>query len=177
MCIPSELSSCLKALKHIDVVSPNHNELCGFFDKRGDLESGNVNKEEIEQSCRIWLDDGVGSDGNGLVIVRAGVAGCLVASRERHTWMPAYHTDSNRVKDPTGGGNAFLGGLAVALVRKQRSSQLGYGEEAAAWGSVAASFAIEQVGMPALERLDGKESWNGVDVFERLEEYKRRLHP
>ncbi|GAW14376.1 hypothetical protein ANO14919_037780 [Xylariales sp. No.14919] len=110
-------------------------------------------------------------------------------------WIPAFHTntyqedDKNpvineeveggatrenkrkpKVVDPTGGGNTFLGGLAVALARGKGL------EEAAAWGSVAASFAIEQVGVPTLGRDDeGRETWNGVSVDERFEEFKTRL--
>ncbi|KAI0008794.1 Ribokinase-like protein [Xylariaceae sp. FL0662B] len=85
-------------------------------------------------------------------------------------WIPAYHADPERVVDPTGGGNTFLGGLAVALARGKSL------EEAAAWGSVAASFAIEQVGTPVLgEDGRGRETWNGVIVDERFEEFKTRL--
>ncbi|KAI1324166.1 Ribokinase-like protein [Xylariaceae sp. FL0255] len=74
------------------------------------------------------------------------------------------------VADPTGGGNAFLGGLAVALARGKGL------EEAAEWGSIAASFAIEQVGMPLLGHdSEGRETWNGVIVEDRLEEFKARL--
>jgi hypothetical protein len=85
-------------------------------------------------------------------------------------WLPAYHIDKEKVIDPTGGGNSFLGGLAAALARGRSL------EEAAAWGTVAASFAIEQVGMPVLGTdTDGKETWNGVVVDERFEEFKTRL--
>ncbi|KAJ8129396.1 hypothetical protein O1611_g4234 [Lasiodiplodia mahajangana] len=111
-------------------------------------------------------------------------------------WIPAFHTDTyeesdedpvegdagldtgtgettrrkGKVVDPTGGGNTFLGGLAVALARGKGV------EEAAAWGSVAASFAIEQIGMPTLGHDDdGHETWNGVRVDERFEEFKTRL--
>lgn len=85
-------------------------------------------------------------------------------------WVPAYHTDREKVIDPTGGGNTFLGGLAVALARGKGL------EEAAAWGSVAASFAIEQVGPPNLGKDDeGNETWNGVRVDDRFEEFKSRL--
>ncbi|KAK8059741.1 hypothetical protein PG996_009671 [Apiospora saccharicola] len=85
-------------------------------------------------------------------------------------WVPAYHTDKEKVVDPTGGGNTFLGGLAVALARGKGL------EEAASWGSVAASFAIEQVGPPDLGKDDGgNETWNGVRVDERFEEFKSRL--
>lgn len=85
-------------------------------------------------------------------------------------WIPAYHTDKEKVVDPTGGGNTFLGGLAVGLARGKSL------EEAAMWASVAASFAIEQVGPPTLEKDDdGVETWNGVSVDERLNDFLERL--
>lgn len=85
-------------------------------------------------------------------------------------WLPAFHTHSENVEDPTGGGNGFLGGLAVALARGKTI------EEACAWGSVAASFAIEQVGMPVLGKDgEGRETWNGVRVEQRLDEYVKRV--
>ena len=88
--------------------------------------------------------------------------------------MPAYHQDSRRVVDPTGGGNGFLGGFAVGLVRND-----GDIVEAARWGSVAASFCIEQVGVPALETIVSTatctdELWNGESVADRLKEYRER---
>ena len=87
-------------------------------------------------------------------------------------WLPAYFgegKEEERVVDPTGGGNGFLGGLAVALARGKGL------EEAAAWGSVAASFAIEQVGMPVLGKDEtGRETWNGVLIQERLDEYVKK---
>ena len=85
-------------------------------------------------------------------------------------WIPAYHQDPAKVVDPTGGGNAFLGGLSVALARGKSI------EEAAVWGTIAASFVIEQVGLPVLEKdQDGHERWNGVRVDERLKEFRQRL--
>ena len=92
-------------------------------------------------------------------------------------WFPAYHRPGGRdggdgagpVVDPTGGGNAFLGGLAVAMARGKPV------EEAVHWGAVAASFAIEQVGVPALGKdAAGNETWNGVRVEHRLREMQGR---
>lgn len=49
-------------------------------------------------------------------------------------------------------------------------------EEAACWGSIAASFAIEQVGVPELGRDDdGEETWNGDRVQDRLAALQARL--
>lgn len=87
-------------------------------------------------------------------------------------WLPAYWMaeQSDKVVDPTGGGNMFLGGLAVAMARGRCM------EEAASWGSVAASFAIEQVGVPQLGRdAEGEETWNGVRVKDRLTEFYERI--
>ncbi len=89
-------------------------------------------------------------------------------------WVPSYYGggggDSDKVVDPTGAGNTFLGGLAIALARGKSI------EEACAWGHVAASFAIEQVGFPVL-RVDeeGRETWNGVRVEDRLRAFQERL--
>lgn len=88
-------------------------------------------------------------------------------------WIPAYWTKDDaaeKVVDPTGGGNTFLGGLAAALARGKSM------EEAACWGSVAASFAIEQVGVPQLGRdEDGEETWNGAKVLDRLRKLQDRI--
>jgi len=84
-------------------------------------------------------------------------------------WIPAYHQDESAVVDPTGGGNGFLGGLAIAIVRGKGL------EESARWGCVAASFMIEQIGMPILgQNSNGEETWNGVLVDERLGEFEAR---
>ncbi|KAE8452628.1 hypothetical protein EG329_013887 [Mollisiaceae sp. DMI_Dod_QoI] len=83
-------------------------------------------------------------------------------------WLPAVfgEGEQERVVDPTGGGNGFLGGLAIALARGKGV------EEAAAWGSVAASFMIEQVGVPVLGvDEEGRETWNGDSVERRLEQF------
>jgi hypothetical protein len=87
-------------------------------------------------------------------------------------WLPAYHgkDDAETVLDPTGGGNGFLGGLAVGLARGKEIV------EAAAWGVVAASFCIEQVGVPDLGVDEqGRETWNGERVEERMEAYLKKL--
>lgn len=108
------------------------------------------------------LMDGEGSFERVVVPVDPGV--------ER--WLPAWHTEgmAESVIDPTGGGNGFLGGLAVGLARGKEVV------EAATWGVVAASFCIEQVGVPELGVDEqGQETWNGERVEERMGTYLRRL--
>nr|POE94717.1 uncharacterized protein c16c9.01c [Quercus suber] len=171
LCTPAELPATLAALRFIDVLSPNHEELASYF-SFSHPQSG-VEKAAVEVHARHFLDQA--DAGDLTVVVRAGKEGCYVASRRAGAetvmaWLPAYHRDSAKVVDPTGGGNAFLGGLAVGLVRT------GFDAVAAArWGTVAASFAIEQVGVPMLkEGDDGRERWNEEEVEERVRELERR---
>jgi len=178
-CTEVEKNNMYQALKFIDVLSPNYVELSGFYGG-GPGPRGEINREFLMLICTDLLLNGFGTSREGAVVVRAGREGCYVATHSLTEWFPAYHKPSKdaqagsnmRVVDPTGGGNAFLGGLAVGLVRTRSGEGPESVSAAAAFASVAASFAIEQVGMPTLTRAsDGSELWNGVSVAERLHEY------
>ncbi|KAF2136322.1 uncharacterized protein K452DRAFT_237722 [Aplosporella prunicola CBS 121167] len=177
LCTPEEFENALLALRCVDVVSPNHGELGGFFGRDTTTPEGDVDKQAVEECCEFWLNAGVGAKGEGAVVVRAGKDGCYIATRELRRWLPAVHKSPEKVVDPTGGGNGFLGGLAVGLVRGGATPGVHNVEEAAVWGSIAASFAIEQVGMPVLEKGENGEAekWNGVKVEDRIREYRQRL--
>ncbi|KAH7071965.1 Ribokinase-like protein [Paraphoma chrysanthemicola] len=174
LCVPAEYNNCLRALQCIDVISPNHGELGGFFGRETDGE-GQVDYRLIETLCDQWLESGIGADGKGGIVVRCGKDGCLATRQGLRRWLPAYHQSAEKVVDPTGGGNGFLGGLAVGLVRIGQQPGVGFLEEAAMWGCISASFAIEQIGMPVLDRTGTTDKWNGVDVEDRLAEFKDRL--
>ncbi|EPS36602.1 hypothetical protein H072_9832 [Dactylellina haptotyla CBS 200.50] len=167
LCTPSELSACLETLQRISVVSPNAAELGAFYGlSTADAEI----KSTIEENAEKWYHSGIGSSKDGPVVVRAGKDGCYIRHKDGKTWLPAYfdETSAEKVADPTGGGNCFIGGLAVGLVRTSDVVL------SAAWATVAASFAIEQIGMPVLTHKDGLELWNGVDPQQRLSEYLKR---
>jgi sugar/nucleoside kinase (ribokinase family) len=171
LCTPAELNNTYKALKYVDIISPNHEELGALFDFK---HPSGVDKKAAESQVNKLLARGIGPMNDGSVVVRSGKEGCFVASLNQRKWLPAYHQDASRVIDPTGGGNGFLGGFAVGLVRND-----GDVVEAARWGSVAASFCIEQVGVPSLDTIVSTstctdELWNGESVLDRLDEYKRR---
>ncbi|KAF1995318.1 Ribokinase-like protein [Amniculicola lignicola CBS 123094] len=174
LCTVNETANCLEALKHVDVVSPNHSELGGFFGKDANGKD-HVNYRMIELLCGQWLKTGIGLEGKGGIVVRSGKDGCFVAYQEFQKWLPAYHQAADKVVDPTGGGNGFLGGLAMGLVRGGATAGVENLEEAAIWGSISASFAIEQVGMPALSQSPQGETWNNIRVEDRLSDFRQRL--
>lgn len=172
LCVPDELQNTLEALKHVDVISPNHAELADFFSVNANTASGDVDKGVVED-CASQLLKHIPSSDSGrkvAVVVRSGKDGCYIAtSQGQSEWLPAYHNSAEKVVDPTGGGNGFLGGFAVGLVRT------GDVVEAAMWGNVGASFCIEQVGVPVLGKDgNGMETWNRVVVEERLKEFLGR---
>ena len=174
LCTEEELANCANALKYVDVVSPNHSELGAFFQTETNGKD-HVDHRTIERLCRKWLQAGIGPTGQGAVVVRAGKDGCFLARPGQEKWMPAYHQSAEKVVDPTGGGNAFLGGLAIGLVKGGSSSGVQNLVEATIWATVAASFAIEQVGMPVLCQSPQGETWNGVLVKVRLLDFIQGL--
>lgn len=157
----------------MDVFSPNHLEIARLF---GISESADYKKPDIEKLALEVLRQGVGPEGNGVVLVRAGEMGCLVQSRKvAPKWLPPFYGEgmgkeqSYKVVDPTGAGNAFLGAYSIGYLRTEDII------EAACYGSVAASFALEQVGMPTTSKEGDQELWNGVNVLKRLQEYKKSI--
>ncbi|KAJ5312605.1 hypothetical protein N7508_003435 [Penicillium antarcticum] len=158
-CKAEHLQSCLEAAGLVDVFSPNHIELARLFHGS----SVSPDKAEIERLALKILNSGVGPEGNGVVVIRAGENGCLVQSRIlAPRWIPPFYEamgegQDSKVVDPTGAGNAFLGGFSVGWIRTN-----GDIVQAAYYGSVAASFALEQVGMPVLSGGGDGELWNGL---------------
>jgi sugar/nucleoside kinase (ribokinase family) len=172
-------------LTYVDIVSPNHLELGAFFNRDTTYGlSGELKKGLIEELSDTFLKSGIGPDRVGCIVVRCGKWGCFIAHPDipvQDRWLPAFHASSaigeqnDRVVDPTGGGNAFLGGLSVGLVRSTSKASGDRLKEAAIWGTISASFAIEQVGMPALGEDEQGETWNGVHVKKRIADYEDTL--
>ena len=107
-----------------------------------------------------------------IVVVRCGEYGSLTISPSLPSgslWLPAFHSTS--VVDATGAGNAFLGGFVAGWIKT------GDVREASMYGAVAASFVVEQVGLPKLTRDEGGDDkkWNDVVMEERLAEYQKRV--
>ncbi|KAL4817518.1 putative PfkB family kinase [Aspergillus spinulosporus] len=171
-CKAENLQPCIEATRTVDVFSPNHLELARLLGEP--LSPCFLDKEKIESMALRFLNtnNGIGPDGKGVVIVRAGEEGCVVCARHiPPTWLPPFYKyGHDKVVDPTGAGNAFLGAFAIGYL------QTGDAVQAACYGSIGASFALEQVGLPQLTRGEGGlasgELWNGENVLERLRTYQ-----
>ncbi|PYI21510.1 Ribokinase-like protein [Aspergillus violaceofuscus CBS 115571] len=199
LCTPEEQETFLAAIKVVDVVSPNELELGMMFGQPGWSEETSYGKATVE---RI-LFEGIGPDGNGHLVIRAGKDGSYSFSRKQRIWLPAYHQPDTSmpspVVDPTGAGNSFLGALAQGMISSDRApanivdsvlaqsttwrkpKKAGGAHEhflsALIFATVAASFVVEQIGVPQISTsTDGRELWNETEFTERVRLYTQRLY-
>ena len=193
LCVPAELEGLYRAAGEVEIVSPNAEELAGYFTNKSSVTTQLDMAEDI-------LNQGIGVSRRGWLVVREGSKGCSAYSRRSRFNLRAYHiaeeASFNKVVDPTGGGNAFLGALGGALCGTVRSvaaveELLGHHPDksmssfksseprrilrALLYATVAASFVIEQPGMPRLSHEGPTEGfWNGETFEHRLALYVSR---
>jgi sugar/nucleoside kinase (ribokinase family) len=186
LCTPEELARLRLAAECVDVVSPNGDEFAAFFKEVPECDSR-------ETQVR-WLlggdhDLSAGKEKRPLratLVIREGAQGCTTysAGNLKGLHLRAYHQSKERVTDPTGGGNTFLGALAMGLTG-MTSPDGGVLEDlvvpddqkslllALTHATVAAGYAIEQIGMPTVAAADG-DCWNGQRYPERFLDYLQR---
>ena len=185
LCTPEELQNLQEAAGYVNVVSPNGPELKQFFAGLGPTRS----EEEMVQSIKR----GDEHDETLSVVVRHGADGSRLYLGSKVLHLRAYHQDGVGVVDPTGGGNTYLGALATGLTsavdpskqflddklfsfskyKAWRSSEYRGLVLAALHATIAASYAIEQVGTPSLVGNE-EDCWNGQLYQSRFAEYIER---
>ena len=174
-CTTDAIQAVKDAARYVDVVSPNVSELAALFVAEATPEE---EMEHMEQRCAALLDGPFGEK-DGKLVIRCGSKGCYLRSNAERLMMPAYWSNSEStgtIVDPTGAGNAFLGGLCIGLLA-DGPKWLTTLEKGAVYGTVAASFAVEQVGVPRLSKGEsGQEFWNEDQVNMRLNYYLGRIY-
>ncbi|KAF9246977.1 Ribokinase-like protein [Melanogaster broomeanus] len=168
-CVPKELPTLITALPSIAILSPNAEEAFGLLSL-----TSPITRDTVQTAAARFLELGVGESGKGHVIIRSGALGACIAARETGCkWVDAFWTpaDSQNVVDVTGAGNSFLGGLAAGLLLAKNDIY-----EAALYGSVSASFVIEQGGLPSVSANPdtGVEEWNGDSPQRRVDALRQR---
>lgn len=105
--------------------------------------------------------------GPKFVIIKKGEHGAMLFSEDGVFVVPAFPTEN--VVDPTGAGDSFAGGLLGALASDLAGSGSGRLRRAMAYGTILASFTVEDFSLNRLTRLERRE------IDERLETYRRML--
>ena len=119
-------------LRHVPIITPNETEacvLCGLPPMR-------LSRSRAQQLCR-----GILALGPKVVILKMGARGVLVAERgSRCVHIPALKV---KAVDSTAAGDAFNGGLAVALLEGRPL------REAVRFGAAVAAFSVTRLGAQA----------------------------
>ncbi len=124
-------------LKYADYLLPNETELA--------LLTGKVAKDKpsLEEAARSLVKRGVKN-----VIVTLGERGALIMTKLSKQYVPSYKV---RVADTTGAGDAFIGGMAYALVnRKSLKDAVQYG---CACGALATTKFGAQPSLPTADEV------------------------
>lgn len=147
--IKTKRRALLEVLRRVDIFFANDQEV--------KMLTGEVN---LIRAGRALLDKGP-----RWVVVKKGEHGVLVLGRDQVFGLPANPTET--VTDPTGAGDCFAGGFLGSLDREARADGRSI-RRAAAFGSVMASFAIEDFGLERFRRLKKKEIEERLLVFKKL---------
>jgi sugar/nucleoside kinase (ribokinase family) len=104
--------------------------------------------------------------GPRFVVIKKGEHGAMFFSQHETYVLPAFPTPD--VVDPTGAGDAFAGGM-MGYLAQQGGFDPKTLKEALAYGTLTASFAVEDFSLDGLRKIDRE------DIDRRMQEYKRML--
>ena len=104
------------------------------------------------------------------VVVKRGEYGALLLDGDQFFVVPAYPLEG--VFDPTGAGDTFAGGLMGYVAFRDRTDSATM-RRAMVYGSVMASFTVEDFSLNRLESLDTREIERRYKEFEDLMRLER----
>ena len=99
------------------------------------------------------------------VLIKKGGNGSMLFTRDEVFLLHAYPLDS--VKDPTGAGDTFAGGLMGHLAESGRTDKEAI-REAMVYGSIVASFGVEEFSLDRLKKLDRRAIESRVSGFKEM---------
>jgi sugar/nucleoside kinase (ribokinase family) len=101
------------------------------------------------------------------LVVKRGEYGAAMFTRENYFAIPAYPLEA--VFDPTGAGDTFAGGFMGYLASQEQIDEAAL-RRAIIFGSVMASFNVEEFGTERVQRLTHEE------INQRFRDFKRMTH-
>ncbi|MFA4992880.1 MAG: PfkB family carbohydrate kinase [Candidatus Omnitrophota bacterium] len=145
--INNKRKELIKLLKHVDIYVANDQEARAL--------SGESNIIKAAKALRGY--------GAKMALIKRGENGVLFYSDKFIFSLPAYPVE--KVIDPTGAGDTFAGGFMGYLSKAGKINPLTL-KKALAYGTVAASFNIEDFGLDRTRRLKPQ------DLEKRLNKFK-----
>jgi sugar/nucleoside kinase (ribokinase family) len=146
--VPSEVEA---AIRRVDVVIINDAEARQL--------SGEPNLIKAARKILSW--------GPRALVIKRGEYGAAMFTKDSYFAIPAYPLES--VFDPTGAGDTFAGGFMGYLASRENVDDDAL-RRAVIFGSVMASFNVEEFGTERVRRLTHEE------INERFRDFKRMTH-
>ncbi len=128
-----------------------------------------INDEEaIQLSGELSVVDAAKSIlemGPRYLIIKKGEHGAILFDKDKMFYAPALPL--NKVKDPTGAGDTFAGGL-MGYLDKTKNTSFENMKRALIHGSAMASFCVEEFGITNLKRINQEQIKQRLDAFKEL---------
>lgn len=121
-----------------------------------------TDEPNIHKAAKIILDYGLKA-----VVIKRGEYGATLFTKDSYFVVPAYPLES--VFDPTGAGDTFAGGFMGYLASQKEITDETL-RRAMIYGSVMASFNVEEFGTERVDRLEYNE------INQRFRDFKRMTH-
>ncbi len=106
-------------------------------------------------------------EGANTVIIKKGEHGCLMLNNKEIFCVPGYPLET--IKDPTGAGDTFAGGF-IGYLAKEGKFTSDILRKAVIYGSILASFNVEDFSLGGLLSLTDKK------IEKRYQQFKKLLH-
>jgi sugar/nucleoside kinase (ribokinase family) len=145
--------SLLKAIERVDVVIVNDAEARQL--------AGEPNLVKAARKVLSW--------GPRALVVKRGEYGAALFTRETYFAIPAYPLES--VFDPTGAGDTFAGGFMGYMASQEKLDEAAM-RRAMIFGSVMASFNVEEFGTERVQRLTQEEINERFRAFKRMTNFE-----
>jgi sugar/nucleoside kinase (ribokinase family) len=131
-----------------------------------------INEGEVRQLSQeynlVRAYQKIASYGPRILVVKQGSYGALLFTPSSIFSAPAYPLE--KVLDPTGAGDSFAGGFTGYLAQSQKRDEDEL-RRAVIYGSVMASFAVEDFSLERLKKLTLKEIEERFAAFRRLTQF------
>ncbi|MBN1384964.1 MAG: sugar kinase [Elusimicrobia bacterium] len=142
--------SFIKLLSKIDILVINDGEARIFTEQSSLIKAG-----------KIILDRGP-----KYIVIKKGEHGSLLFSKKGVFSAPAYPLE--KISDPTGAGDTFAGGFFGYLAKLNKTPNESNLRKAIIYGSVMASFNVEDFSLERMKRLTYKEIRNRYKKFKEI---------
>lgn len=147
--IKSKLDMLIKVIKKTHIITINDSEAQEI--------SGEYNL--IEAAKKIY------NMGPKFIVIKKGEHGILLYTKEKMFIIPSFPL--NKVIDPTGAGDTFVGGFTSYLsTRDYWNFELI--KNALIYGNILASFCVEQFGTKKIEKLTKNELMQRINYFNSI---------